>query len=113
VNESGRFHDIGFDAGESSEFSRIRGFVVFQVLNQPAAQLRHLEAVCEAVVENSLLVHGGHLSHAGQPSEGGRVQDPIAISLERCPERVSLELGVPSRRSWFRLPHFFPLVGWS
>ena len=62
-----------------------------------ARDLRHLDRVGEAGAEMVALVIDEHLGLVGEPAEGGRMDDPVAIALEFRPRRRR-RLGDKARR---------------
>ena len=77
---------------------RLRQVVVEpQGPGERARDLRHLDGVGEAGAEMVALVIDEHLGLVGEPAEGGRMNDPVAIALEFRPRRRR-RLGDKARR---------------
>ncbi len=67
---------------------RFREIVVEpQGASERARDLRHLDRVGEAGAEMVALVIDEHLRLVGEPAEGGRMDDAVAVALEVGPRR--------------------------
>ncbi len=70
-----------------------------QLARHGACDLRHLERVRQARAVVVALVEDEHLRLVGEPPEGGRMQDAVAVALEGAARRaLGLRVEAPAAR---------------
>ena len=78
MGKASRFYDLRV---ETAEFCLLRLFFE-QALCQPPSNLRDLDSVLLPGVKNVRFAGTDNLGNAGETMESGRIEQPIAITLE-------------------------------
>jgi hypothetical protein len=80
MRECGRFDHIRIDSSGGRD-EIVQGGIVGQMFCQTSANLRDFQGMGQTGMKLRLFIRSDNLGNAGEPTQGRRVEDSIAISL--------------------------------